>query len=80
MQFNGSAIIYFHNLKFDLQFMKGVIKRWEHLGWAPKYILRQGSPVKIRLTNSDNLIEFRDSMKKIPMSLKKVGRSIGLNK
>lgn len=60
--------------------MKPVIHRFEELGWAPRYILRQGSPVKIRLTLSDNLIEFRDSMKKIPSSLKEVGRSIGLAK
>ena len=60
--------------------MKKVIKGFEEIGWQPRYILRQGSPVKIRLTLSDNLIEFRDSMKKIPSSLKEVGRSIGLVK
>ena len=45
-----AIIVYFHNLKYDLQFQKGLLHQFETEGWTPKYILRQGSPVKVRLT------------------------------
>ena len=45
-----AIIVYFHNLKYDLQFQKGLLHQFETEGWTPKYILRQGSPVKIRMT------------------------------
>ena len=44
-----NIIVYFHNLKYDLQFQKGLLHQFETEGWKPKYILRQGSPVKVRL-------------------------------
>lgn len=77
---NDTVILYFHNLRYDLEFQKKVVKAFEGIGWQPRYILRQGSPVKIRLTLGDRLIELRDSLKKIPAELKAIGRMIGLEK
>lgn len=44
-----NIIVYFHNLRYDLQFQKAMLHDLETQGWKTKYILRQGSPVKIRL-------------------------------
>lgn len=78
--FNRSIVVYFHNLKYDSQFFKKMLKKFESLGWVAKYTIRQGSPIRIRLTLGDQMIEFRDSLKKIPSDLKGIGRMIGLEK
>lgn len=76
----GAVILYAHNLKYDLEFIKPVIHELESEGWESKIVMRKGSPIKVRLLTSERLIEFRDSMKKMPGSLRQLGKMIGLEK
>lgn len=75
-----AIVLYAHNLKYDINFLRSTIAEMEQEGWHSKIIMRKGSPIKVRLRNEDRLIEFRDSMKKMPGSLKQLGKMIGLPK
>lgn len=72
--------LYAHNLKYDIEFVKPVLHDLETMGFEPKYIIRKGSPIKIQLKKGGELVEFRDSMKKMPGNLRSLGRMIGLEK
>lgn len=73
-------VLYAHNLKYDINFCRSLIHELETEGWQSKIIMRKGSPIKVRLVNNERMIEFRDSMKKMPGSLKQLGAMIGLPK
>ena len=75
-----AVILYAHNLKYDLEFIKPVIHDLQEQGWEVKIVMRKGSPIKVRLVSSERMIEFRDSMKKMPGSLRQLGHMIGLEK
>lgn len=46
-----------------------------------KAMIRKGSPIKIKVTlGRECSIEFRDSLKKLPIELKAVGHMYGLEK
>lgn len=77
---NDSVIIYFHNIKYDAEFQKSVFKKFEDIGYTAKYVLRNGSPIKISFEQGEKLIEFRDSFKKVPSALKQVGKMMGVSK
>lgn len=87
-----SAIIYFHNLKFDGHFIVNYFikcgykqaytedgqeipnKSMKNYTW--KYVITdKGQWYRISFKVNKKIIEFRDSMKLLPMSLKEVGRS-----
>lgn len=72
--------LYVHNLKYDLEFIKPILKHFEDDGFVHKYIIRKGSPIKVQLKNGPLVVEFRDSMKKMPGDLRSLGRMIGLEK
>lgn len=73
-------ILYVFNLKYDLEFVKKTIHVLESEGWEPLIIMRKGSPVKVRLTRDECIIEFRDAMKKMPGHLRDLGKMIDLPK
>ena len=95
--FNGNSIIYFHNLKFDGEFIlsylltNGYVHRFnktEEINdgfFTDKKHLKnkefiysissKGLWYSITLKNGVNFIEFRDSYKLIPASLKRIGES-----
>lgn len=81
---NKSSYVYFHNLKYDLEFFKYMLYDFEQNGTViPKYIVRRGNPIFIRLvdaTTTKNVLEFRDSMKKIPGKLKDMAKLVNLTK
>ena len=73
--------VYFHNLKYDLEFMKGMLHQCEADGWKLEPTMRKGAVIKVRVSYGDILsIEFRDSMKKIPSDLKSIGKLVKLEK
>lgn len=83
--YKGTVVIYFHNLKYDLEFLKAGIADLiygTNGDWTPKLILRNGDPIKIRLDHRDGRsIELRDSLKKLPgSSVRSIGKMIGLEK
>lgn len=76
-----TVVLYFHNLKYDLEFLKAGFHELELMGWTPKYILRKGEPIKCRIDKGCMSIEVRDSLKKIPgSSVRSLGKLIGLPK
>lgn len=77
---NQKICLYVHNLKYDLEFIKCVLHNLENDGYQPKYIIRKGSPIKVQLKKGPFLVEFRDSMKKLPGNLRSLGKMIGLDK
>lgn len=78
---HGRIILYFHNLRYDSQFLRGFFHGCESGGWKLKAMIRKGSPIKIKVTlGKECSIEFRDSLKKLPIELKAVGHMYGLEK
>lgn len=77
---NKRICLYAHNLKYDIEFIKSVLHNLEQDGYEPRYIIRKGSPIKIQLKNGPFLVEFRDSIKKMPGNLRSLGKMIGLEK
>lgn len=71
--------IYFHNLKYDMQFMRAYLcelqNRYpdDHM-----FIIRKGKPIILRIKN----VEFRDSSNKMPAgtTVKRMGEMIGIPK
>lgn len=76
----GQIILYVFNLKYDLEFIKTPIHNLETMGFESTFIMRKGSPVKVRLQREETIIEFRDAMKKMPGNLRSLGKMIGLPK
>jgi len=78
---HGKVILYYHNLRYDSQFLRGFFHGCETGGWKLKAMIRKGSPIKIKLSlGRECSIEFRDSLKKLPVELKAVGQIYGLAK
>ncbi len=83
---NIKTIIYFHNLKFDLEHFKYILKDFEQLkGVTYDYKVRNGNPNSIHFEFKDSKgrthkLEFRDSLKKLRGTLKEVGNIIGVSK
>lgn len=77
----GKVVLYFHNLRYDAQFLRGFFHGCDTGGWKLKAMIRKGSPIKIKVSLGREMsIEFRDSLKKLPFELKQVGRMYGLEK
>lgn len=74
------VFLYYHNLNYDMQFMRSWLAECEAQGWKLKLIVRKGSPIKLKLSWDEYSIEIRDSMKKIDSDLKGIGKLIGLEK
>lgn len=78
--------IYFHNLKYDLQFFKSELESFcEKHQLELQITMRRGNPIQIKLKETEcslhaNSIIFRDSMKKQPGNLKSLAKSIGMKK
>ena len=77
----GELIIYYHNLKYDLSFLKPVIPIFQENDCEARATIRRRAPISIRITMDKNhSITFRDSLKKLPADLRAVGRMIGCPK
>ena len=77
----GDIIIYYHNLKYDLSFLKPVIAIFQDADCEVRATIRRRAPISIRITmDKTHSVTFRDSMKKLPSDLRQVGRIIGLPK
>lgn len=77
----GNVIIYYHNLKYDLSFLKSVIAVFQAADCEVRATIRRHAPISIRIKMDDNhSITLRDSLKKLPAELKKVGKMIGCPK
>lgn len=78
--------IYFHNLKYDLQFFKSELQAFADRNLMDLQItMRRGAPIQITLKQTEQslhavTIVFRDSMKKQPGNLKSLAKSIGMKK
>ena len=78
--------IYFHNLKYDLQFFKSELEAFcEKHQLELQITMRRGNPIQIKLKETEcslhaSSIIFRDSMKKQPGNLKSLAKSIGMKK
>lgn len=78
--------IYFHNLKYDLQFFKSELKNFSEKHYLDLQItMRRGNPIQITLKETEcsmhaSSIVFRDSMKKLPGDLKSLAKSVGMKK
>lgn len=76
-----NLIFYYHNLRYDLSFVKGELARMqEDFGFETKILMRKGNPIQIKLSKNHHSIALRDSAKKIPGDLRGLGKMIGLEK
>lgn len=75
-------IVYFHNLKYDMQFFRGYLyelqERYKENDKDVLIIMRQGKPIILRFHN----LEFRDSANKMPAgtTVRQMGDIIGIPK
>lgn len=74
-------IVYYHNLKYDIQFMRSLMHDLHELckddEEPPVELFRESAPIMLRYRN----VEFRDSLKKAPGStVQSLGEMIGLPK
>lgn len=75
-------IVYFHNLKYDMQFFRGYLfelqERYKENEKDVLIIMRQGKPIILRFHN----LEFRDSANKMPAgtTVRQMGDIIGIPK
>ena len=77
----GNIIIYYHNLKYDLSFLKPVIAIFQSADCEVRATIRRHAPISIRIKMDNNhSITLRDSLKKLPAELRKVGKMIGYPK
>ena len=77
----GNIIIYYHNLKYDLSFLKPVIAIFQGADCEVRATIRRHAPISIRIKMDNNhSITLRDSLKKLPAELRKVGKMIGCPK
>lgn len=74
------TIVYFHNFAYDMRFQTWLFQDLTNNGYVPKYLLRNGRPIQISFEGSESKLTFRDSMAKMPGSLKNLAKSIGLVK
>lgn len=71
--------IFAHNTDFDIKVLGGIdyfIKN----GYEVKSFYVEGCRFVLKLQNDKKIIEILDTMNYIPLSLKEIGKSIGLNK
>lgn len=78
---NRTYLWYVHNLTYDLNFLRTLLHDESEI-YEVTMIKRMSSFVMCRISDkqSGSYIEFRDSAKKIPGSVKSLGKSIGLPK
>lgn len=77
----GHVIVYFHNLKYDLSFLKGLIAFYQMADCGIQATIRRHAPISVKVVMDDNhTLTFRDSMKKLPADLRSIGRMIGYPK
>ena len=76
----GNVMIYYHNLKYDLTFLKPVIAIFQGADCEVRATIRRHAPISIRIKMDNHSITLRDSLKKLPAELRKVGKMIGCPK
>ena len=77
----GNVMIYYHNLKYDLSFLKPVIAIFQGADCEVRATIRRHAPISVRIKMDNNhSITLRDSLKKLPAELRKVGKMIGCPK
>lgn len=79
MKTRDKLIIYAHNTDFDIKVLGG-IKYLIKNGYEVYNFSIEGTKFILRLKNDTKIIEILDTMNYIPMSLKEIGKSIGLPK
>lgn len=83
---HSKLYVYFHNLKYDLQFFKSELRQFaDERQLELQITMRRRDPIQITLRETEcsmhaNSIVFRDSMKKIPGKLKAMAKSVGMKK
>lgn len=77
-----TTYVYAHNATYDLNFLRPVFHEMEtDARNSVRYTMRQGRIIEILVQRGKRAkLKFRDSMAKIPGSLKKLGKMIGLPK
>lgn len=79
---NKKYVVYFHNLKYDMQFFRGYLyelqERYKENEKDVLIIMRAGKPIILRFHN----LEFRDSANKMPAgtTVRQMGDIIGIPK
>ena len=79
------TFIYFHNLKFDLEFMKYSLRRMcESYGFDMLIGMRERNPLFIQLDpgkgSKFKKLHIRDSLKKMPGTLHQLAKLVGMKK
>lgn len=79
---NKCNLWYVHNLTYDINFLREHLHLAEDAGLKVEMMIRMSSVIMCRITHPEtgSVIEFRDSAKKIPGALSKIGKAIGLPK
>lgn len=79
------TFLYFHNLKFDLEFMKySLLKICEEYGFQMNIGMRDKNPIYIQLDPGKGSrfrkLHIRDSLKKMPGTLNQLASLVGMRK
>lgn len=82
---SGESYLYFHNLKYDLEFFKyGIKELCEVHGFELQIMMREKNPIFIKIVPEKGSklkpVHIRDSMKKIPGSLSNMAKLVGMKK
>lgn len=82
LKVNRTTYVYAHNASYDLQFIRPVLHEMEtDPDNRMRYTIRNGKIIEILIERGKRCkLRFRDSMAKMPGSLKKLGKMIGLPK
>lgn len=71
------VFIYFHNLRFDIQFIRSLISDWCERLDGSRIVMRDRQPIYVQL---GRYLQIRDSAMKLPGKLRAMGKSIGIPK
>ncbi len=81
----GETFLYFHNLKYDLEFMKYSLRRiCEEYGFEMLIGMRDKNPLFIQIDPGKGSrfkkLHIRDSLKKVPGTLDQLAKLVGMRK
>lgn len=81
MRRRKNIVLYYHNLKYDLQFQKSVLDAMRSdYGFELSVLMRKGNPIQIKVEKNKHSLTLRDSAKKIPGDLRSLGKMVGIEK
>jgi len=81
---SDKSVVYFHNLKYDLSYIKYILNDLQKDGFIIEAMMRLGNPIYVKVSHPDTSIfhelTFRDSNKKIKGELKQLAKLVGMTK